>query len=109
MTNAQIIFNESVTLMKQGILESVGQATLKMLDAEGKEFEQVVDIPEEIHTYANWKSLGYQVKKGEKAIASFTIWKYATKKAEPEDDEEPESVMFLKKASFFKSSQVEAI
>lgn len=62
---------------------------------------------EEIHTYAKWKELGYQVQKGEKAIAQFTIWKHTSKKNE--EAEEDEGRMFMKKASFFKQSQVKKI
>ena len=40
--------------------------------------------PEEIHTFSAWKALGYGVKRKEKAIATFPIWKYAAKKKEAE-------------------------
>ena len=84
-----------------------------MLDENGNEVEHLVEIPEPIHTYAAWKELGYQVKKGEKAVTSFTIWKYAKVKHDVEDDDEqnqtPEGRLFMKKAFFFKRSQVEAI
>lgn len=104
MTNAQIIFNESIRLMEEGILEGTGQKmTVKYDDGTTKELE----IPEQIHTYQRWKELGYQVQKGQKAIASFVIWKHTSKKKEDTDEEE--NKMFMKKASFFKMSQVEAI
>jgi len=61
--------------------------------------------------YRTWKSLGYQVKKGEKNIAAFTIWKAHTKKAEADDEEgsKEETRMFMKTAHFFKISQCEKI
>ena len=67
----------------------------------------VISSDEEIHTFAKWKSLGFSVKKGEKAVASFTIWKHTVKK-DKESGEETTS-MFMKKAHFFSTSQVEKI
>ena len=67
----------------------------------------VISAEEEIHTFAKWKSLGYSVKKGEKAITKLTIWKH-TSKVNAETQEE-ETAMFMKKAHFFSTSQVEKI
>ena len=64
-------------------------------------------INEECHTYGKWKSMGYQVKRGSKALFKATIWKYTSKKNIETDDEE--SRMFMKTASFFGRSQVERI
>lgn len=105
MTNAMIIFSESVKLMEEGIIGTTGR-TVQMEDSEGKRI--TLQEPEPIHTYAAWKSLGYQVKKGQKAVASFMIWKHTVKKAK-EDDEEDKERMFMKKASFFTFAQVEKI
>lgn len=91
MTNAQIIMNESITLVEDGILKMIGE------------------FPEPIHTFAGWKSLGYSVKQGEHAIAKFPIWKYTSKKKETDEGEEEYANMFLKTAAFFKFSQVEKI
>ena len=75
--------------------------------------KQQLEIPEAIHTYNAWKELGFQVQKGQKAVAQFTIWKYAAGKhteAEAEGaTEEAPGRMFLKKASFFSAAQVQAI
>ena len=35
-----------------------------------------------MHTYATWKKLGYQVKKGEKSKHKIPVWKPSTKKVE---------------------------
>lgn len=93
MTNTAIILNYSMDLVEKGILEEVN------------------GIPETIHTYAKWKSLGYQVRKGEKAIAQFPIWKHTSKKkVDKETGEEIDnSKMFMKTASFFKLSQVDLV
>jgi alpha-glucuronidase len=119
MTNAQIIFNNSLTLMEQGIIKGTGQMMKAIIiNKDGKEEEKLVEIPEEIHTYAAWKNLGYQVKRGEKAKAQFTIWKHVSKKEEMEVkytdgttgiEEVDASKMFMKLSSFFSASQVEAI
>lgn len=58
---------------------------------------------EELHTFKKWQSLGYSVKKGEKAIAKFPIWKYTVK----EKDGEEEAHTFMKMSCWFSTSQVE--
>ena len=92
MTNAEIIYMESIELVKQGILKAIaGQ-------------------PEPIHTFAKWKSMGYSVKKGEKAIAKITIWKYTTRtKTDDDGNEIDDSKCFPKVSAFFKTSQVEKV
>jgi antirestriction protein ArdC len=67
----------------------------------------MISESEEIHTFQKWKSLGYTVKRGEKAVASFTIWKHTTK-TDKESGEET-ARMFMKKAHFFSTKQVEKI
>ena len=63
MTNAQIILSNSIDLMKKGILNGTGKF-FEVIDENGKKI--TIEIPEEIHTFQAWKSLGYCVKKGEK-------------------------------------------
>ena len=110
MTNAQIIMNESIRLLEEGIIKGTGRfLEMVCIDKDGNEEKKMVEEPEPIHTYAAWKQLGYQVKKGQKAKASFTIWKFAEGKKEEESDEEPESKMFMKKSHFFTFDQVEKI
>lgn len=110
MTNAQIIFNESITLLENGIIKGTGRMLEAIVtDKDGNEEKKLIEEPEAIHTYATWKSLGYQVKKGEKAKASFLIWKYVKGAKQEESDEEPEARMFMKKAHFFTIEQVEKI
>lgn len=92
MTNAEIIYRESIELVKQGVLKDIaGQ-------------------PEPIHTFAKWKSMGYSVKKGEKAIAKITIWKYTSRtKTDDDGNEIDDSKCFPKVSAFFKTSQVEKV
>lgn len=105
ITNAQIIMNESLRLMQEGILKPTGRVFVQELP-DGNTVE--LPEPEPIHTYNGWKELGYQVKKGEHAKAQFTIWKYHGKKDE-ETGEEVDSRCFLKKAFWFTMDQVEKI
>ena len=108
MTNAQIIFMESCRLLEEGVIGTTGRKlTMELPDGTTKELME----PEPIHTYQTWKSFGYQVRKGEKNIAAFTIWKARTKKAEGNDEEggSEETRMFMKTAHFFKISQCDKI
>lgn len=106
MTNAEIIFRERCRLMMEGKLAGTGRV-LTFQDEEGKEIQ--VEEPQEIHTYAAWKGLGYQVKKGEKALAKFTIWKYTTSRKAQETEEEAQERghCFMKLSFFFAPAQVE--
>ena len=93
---------------KYGIIGTTGRKlTVELPDGTTKELME----PEPIHTYQTWKSFGYQVRKGEKNIAAFTIWKARTKKAEGSDEEggSEETRMFMKTAHFFKLSQCDKI
>ena len=106
MTNAMIILMESVKLMEKGVLAPTGQK-ITVEDAEGNKRE--LDVPEQLHTYQKWKALGYQVKKGSKAVAQFSVWKYIKGKAKGETEEEAQANghCYLHNASFFKLDQCE--
>lgn len=104
MTNKQIIFAEEQNLAEQGKIKYTGRTVVfQEMDGEPVEFKET----EQIHTFAAWKELGYVVKKGQKAVAKFPIWKYVSKKNEETNKED--SKMFMKVAAFFSSSQVEKI
>lgn len=108
MTNKMIILLESIKLMGEGILEGTGEkVVVDMSDGTKKEY----DIPEVIHTYQHWKSIGYKVKHGEHAIAKFPIWKYTKKKNKDMTEEEAQEngYCFMKESAWFKSSQVEEV
>lgn len=107
MTNEQIIFNNSVELMKNGKIGKTGRQ-LEVEDENGNKI--MLDEPEAIHTFQAWKAQGFCVKKGEKAVAQFYIWKCVSKKVEnSEGMTEDQKKMFMKKASFFSASQVMAL
>lgn len=113
MTNVTIVLMNSMKLMEEGKIGTTGR-TIVIEDENGK---REIAEPEAIHTYATWKQLGYQVKKGQKAIAQFPIRKYTSKKSEmemvnvqtgkKEMVEFDDSKMFQKLASWFSYSQVE--
>lgn len=107
MTNAQIVFNAQIELMNAGLIGTTGR-TLEMEMPDGT--IETMPEPEAIHTYKTWQRLGYQVRRGEKAITDLHIWKYTTKK---KDDaatvQDEEHNMFFTKAFFFSASQVDKI
>ena len=103
MTNEQIIFNERIGLMNNGIIGKSGNMII-VQDMDGN--KQTIEEPEQIHTFMEWKKRGYTVKHGEKAISKFPIWKHTTKKAKNEGESDTEQI-FMKVAFFFKASQVE--
>ncbi len=105
MTNEQIIFNNRIDLMEKGILKGTGH-TITVENEDGEKIQ--LEEPEQIHTYAGWKALNRQVKRGEKSIATFMIWKHTTKKSK-DKDEEPQESMFQTKAFWFTEAQTEAI
>ena len=105
MTNEMIIFNGRVSLMEEGIIKATGNyITVENADGEKIQLEE----PEQLHTYAGWKALNRQVRKGEKSIATMQIWKHTTKKPKKEDEDEQEK-MFMTKAFFFTEAQTDAI
>lgn len=106
MTNAQIIFGEAQRLAEQGIIQYTGRE-FTFEDADGN--QTIVKETEPIHTYNAWKELGFQVQKGQKAVAQFSIWKHCNGKVDEETGEEKPGKMFMKKASFFTARQVQAI
>jgi hypothetical protein len=112
MTNREIIFRQSILLMERGILSGSGTFGT-YTDENGN--EKQIEFPETIHTFSAWKQAGFIVKKGEHACAAFPVWKYAERQTEASEDEteaenaQPAGRMFMKKAFFFKRSQVEKI
>lgn len=128
MTNAQIIFNEALELMNNGIIGTTGRQITIEYEKNGEVIKETVNEPEAIHTYAEWKKLGLQVQKGQKAIAKFTIWMYTDKKskltkeeadaintmvinadgskAQEGDEVHKNGHYYMKEAAFFSASQV---
>lgn len=108
MTNAQIIFNQSMALLEAGIIKSTGRT----FECENENGEKVtIYEPEAIHTFKKWQEYGRQVKKGEHAKANFYIWKAGEKKGDPNEagEQSTELKMFMKKSFFFTIDQTEPI
>ncbi len=110
MTNAELIFNNRIFLMEQGVIKGVPGTQITITDENGT---RELLMPEEIHTYNSWRKLGYQVRKGEHAVARFPIWKFKAAKqkdTEPDEDQQgQEGKMFRKVAFFFTIDQVDKI
>ena len=128
MNNSQIIFNNSIELMNNGIIGTTGRQITIEYEKDGEKVKETINEPEAIHTYAEWKKLGLQVQKGQKAIAKFTIWMYADKKsnltkeeadkinqiaeginAKEGDEVHSNGHYYMKEAAFFSASQVAPI
>ena len=67
-----------------------------------------------LHTFAEWKRMGYTVRKGEKARMSCSIWRYNKKSetVQQKDGEEKEvdkSHFYKQLAHFFTAEQVEKL
>ena len=118
MTNATIILNESIRLMEEGILKGSG----RFAEVETDKGTQTIELPEDIHTFAGWKALGYAVKKGEKSSIKFPIWKHTTKMLKTDTESAElnamnaqinaqggQTNMFMKTAAWFTAAQVEPI
>lgn len=113
ITNAMIISNAQFDLMEAGKIGTTG----RMITYRDEDGEHTMPEPEEIHTFARWKALGYSVKKGQHAVAQLRIWKCAKETAEltgpdpktgePVTISEEVRKMFMKTAFFFSASQVE--
>lgn len=54
-----------------------------------------------LKTFAEWKKIGYQVKKGEKAFLKANIWQKSTKKEEIVNEETGEKEI-IEKGKFYK-------
>lgn len=117
MTNAEIIFNQSMQLLEQGKIRTTGRF-LTMRNDDGTT-EQIPE-PEAIRTFNGWKQLGFSVKKGAHVVAAFPIWKYTTKMLDTDTGNEEldkmneavnaeggDSSMYMRKAFWFTIEQVE--
>lgn len=110
MTNAEIIMRESLELAEQGILATTEST---FTDENGEEV--TLEVPEDIHTFDQWKKQGRIVKYGEHAIAKFAVWsptKASQKVLDETDDEltdkeKKQLKMYMRTACFFKKSQTQ--
>lgn len=68
-----------------------------------------IPLEEEIHTFTEWKRLGFSVKKGEKAKYKIAIWNKSTKNKKEDEEQEDNSYFYTKVAAFFSMDQVKLI
>lgn len=113
MTNAEIIFQNRVFLMEQEVIKGIPGTQISFKGEDG--LERQILMPEEIHTFDGWKKLGWQVQKGQHAVAKFPIWKMAGKKKQAQaDDEEVDKdqkggKFFMKMSFFFTKDQCKEV
>lgn len=110
MTNQMIVLAQALALAESGKIGYTDNIMTVEIDGEEKELRE----PEQIHTYQRWKAMGYQVRKGEKAVAKFKIWKHVAGKKEAGNEEKETAKadrgrMFLKQAAFFSAAQVDPV
>lgn len=62
-----------------------------------------------LYTYAAWRSMGYQVKKGEKCRHRVQMWKHTEKTIEQDGETKKVGRCFSKITHLFEAEQVERI
>ena len=60
-----------------------------------------------LHTYQEWRRMGYQVKRGERAALSVVLWKYCSKTVEVDGQEQETGDCHRTTAHLFTAAQVE--
>lgn len=108
VTNAEIVIAEQMRLLEEGVLHYTGRKVKGINLLTGEECE--IDEIQPLYTVARWNKMGYKIKKGEHAIARFSIWKYQTRKPKDVDEEEIQlqgrGYCFMKESNFFTDTQV---
>jgi DNA mismatch repair ATPase MutS len=103
MKNEIIILDAKQKLAEQGLIKYTGRTLMiELMDGSEYTFKET----EQIHTFMEWKRLGYKVKKGSKAITKLQIWVPTVKENE---DGIKTTKFWLKNSAFFSESQVEKI
>jgi hypothetical protein len=101
MKNEIIILDAKQKLAEQGLIKYTGRTLMiELMDGSEYTFKET----EQIHTFMEWKRLGYKVKKGNKAITKLQIWVPTVKENE---DGVKTTKFWLKNSAFFSESQVE--
>ena len=101
MKNEIVILDAKQKLAEEGKIKYTGRTlAIELMDGSKYIFKET----EEIHTFMEWKRLGYKVKKGSKAITKLQIWVPTVKENE---DGIKITKFWLKNSAFFSESQVE--
>lgn len=93
MTNENIIYNAAVN---SGLFSA---SEAQAIVASGRR------LP--LHTYSEWRRMGYQVKRGERAALSVVLWKYCSKTVEVDGQEQETGDCHRTTAHLFTAAQVE--
>lgn len=103
MKNEIIILDAKQKLAEKGLIKYTGRTLMiELMDGSEYTFKET----EQIHTFMEWKRLGYKVKKGSKAITKLQIWVPTVKENE---DGIKTTKFWLKNSAFFSESQVESV
>lgn len=95
MTNEQIIYNAAIN---SGIISANEAAAILKTGRR---------LP--LHTYQEWRRMGYQVKAGEKAALVVSLWRYTKNAGKDADGNEVEAAgehAYMAKAHLFTVGQV---
>ena len=95
MTNEQIIYNAAIS---SGIISANEAAAILKTGRR---------LP--LHTYQEWRRMGYQVKAGEKAALVVSLWRYTKNAGKDADGNEVEAAgehAYMAKAHLFTVGQV---
>lgn len=102
MKNEIVILDAKQKLAEEGKIKYTGRTlVVELMDGSEYTFKET----EQIHTFMEWKRLGYKVKKGSKAITKLQIWIPTIKENE---DGIKTTKFWLKNSAFFSESQVES-
>lgn len=111
MTNNEIIFENVRASFTPAQLAELVQATYTAEDI----FTAML-AADQFHTFAEWKRMGYSVKKGAKSAITCQLWKYTDKpgkavreaaEAAGKDAPETDPHFYMAKAHLFHALQVE--
>ena len=95
MTNEKIIFDSAVS---SGIFT---EAEATAIIASGRR------LP--LHTYSEWRRMGYQVRQGEHAALTVVLWKYRSETVEINGQEVESGDCYRTTAHLFTAAQVQKV
>lgn len=70
MKNEEIILEERIRLMKEGLIKGTGRKIINPLDK-----YEMIEEPEEINTKGAWAKRNLKIKEGEEPKTKIKIWK----------------------------------
>ena len=119
MTNNEIIFETVRNTFTPAQLAELVQSTYTVDEGSDESAENIFSAmlaADTFHTFAEWKRMGYSVKKGQHAALTCQLWKYTDKpgkaareaaEADGKDAPETDPHFYMTKAHLFHALQVE--